>query len=64
MKFPVIMPRPLEQAVMHDLATDPGFVSLISDWSHTFVEIDHEIISTVILLLPLVNMCTKYRLTS
>ena len=38
------------------LATDacltaiPGVASLIPAWSHTFVEIDHEIISTVILL--------------
>ena len=38
------------------LATDacltaiPGVVSLIPAWSHTFVEMDHEIISTVILL--------------
>ena len=38
------------------LATDgsltayPGVTSSISAWSHTFVEIDHEIISTVILL--------------
>ena len=38
------------------LATDacltaiPGIASSIPAWSHTFVEIDHEIISTVILL--------------
>ena len=32
------------------LATDPGVASLIPVRSHTFVEIDHEIISTVILL--------------
>ena len=29
---------------------DPGVASLIPAQSHTFVEIDHEIISTVILL--------------
>ena len=29
---------------------DPGVASLIPARSHTFVEIDHEIISTVILL--------------
>ena len=29
---------------------DPGVASSIPAWSHTFVEIDHEIISTVILL--------------
>ena len=29
---------------------DPGVASSIPAWSHTFVEIDHELISTVILL--------------
>ena len=52
---------------------DPGVVSLIPAWSHTFVEIGHEIISIVILLLPLIqeglltvtskSMCSKYWLT-
>ena len=32
------------------LTADPGVVSLITAMSHTFMEIDHEIISTVILL--------------
>ena len=32
------------------LTANPGFVSWIPAWSHTFVEIDHEIISMVILL--------------
>ena len=32
------------------LTADPGVESLIAAWSHTFVEIDHEIISTAILL--------------
>ena len=32
------------------LTADPGVASLIPAWSHTFVEIDHEIISTVTLL--------------
>ena len=32
------------------LTADPGVASLIPAWSHTVVEIDHEIISTVILL--------------
>ena len=32
------------------LTADPGVASLIPAWSHTFMEIDHEIISTVILL--------------
>ena len=35
------------------LTADPGIASLIPARYHTFVEIDHEIISTVILLLPL-----------
>ena len=39
-------------AVGNVLTTDahPGVASSIPAWSHTFVEIDHEIISTVILL--------------
>ena len=32
------------------LTADPGIASSIPVWSHTFVEIDHEMISTVILL--------------
>ena len=32
------------------LTEDPGIASLILAWSHTFVEIDYEIISKVILL--------------
>ena len=31
------------------LTADPGVASSIPGWSHTFVEIDHEIISTAIL---------------
>ena len=34
---------------------DPGVASLIPDQSYTFVEIDYEIVSTVILLLPLIQ---------
>ena len=34
------------------LTADPGVASSISARSHTFVEVDHEIISTVILLPP------------
>ena len=56
------------------LTADPGVVSSIPAWSHTFVEIDHEIISTLILL-PLIHsrrvvvsykesMCTNYWLTA
>ena len=32
------------------LTVDPGVTSSITAWSHTFVEIDHEIISMVIFL--------------
>ena len=32
------------------LTADPGVASSIPAWSHTFMEIDHEIISSVILL--------------
>ena len=32
------------------LTADPGVTSSIPAWSHTFVEIDHGIISTVILI--------------
>ena len=37
------------------LTADPGVASLIPVRSNTFVEIDHEMISTVILLLPLIH---------
>ena len=37
------------------LTADPGVASLIPVRSHTFVEIYHEMISTVILLLPLIH---------
>ena len=64
---------PVAQSVARPIA-DPGVVSLILTWSHTFVEIDHEIFSMVILLLPQIkegllsvtieSMCTKYWLTA
>ena len=38
------------QATDASLTADPGVASSIPARSHTFVEIDHEIISTVILL--------------
>ena len=50
-----LLPGPVAQSVTC-LATDacltaiPGVVSSIPAWSHTFVEIEHEMISTVILL--------------
>ena len=37
------------------LTADPGVASSIPVQPHTFVEIDHEMISTVILLLPLIH---------
>ena len=37
------------------LTTEPGVVSWISAKSHTFMEIDHELISMVFLLLPLIH---------
>ena len=37
------------QSVMY-LTADPGIGSLIPAWSHTFAQIDNEIISTAILL--------------
>ena len=52
------------------LTADPGVASSISARFHTFMEIDHEIISKVILLLPLIqegllsvkseSFCMKY----
>ena len=44
---------PIAQSVANPTA-DPGVTSLILGRSHTFVEIDHEIISAVILLLWLI----------
>ena len=40
-------------ATVASLTSDPGVTNLIPTWSHTFMEIDHEIISTVISSLPL-----------
>ena len=52
------------------LIADPGVMSSISAQSHTFLEIDHEIFSMLILILWLIqeelvslpskSMCTKY----
>ena len=56
------------------LSADPEVASWKPARSHTFAEIDHEIISTAILLLPLIqegllsvtreSMCTKHWLTA
>ena len=45
---------PIAQSVVSSTA-DPGGASLILTWSNTFVEIDHEMIPTVILLLLLIQ---------
>ena len=67
-----VSPRPIAQMVTSPIA-DPGITSLIPVLSNTFVEIDHEIISTTILLLRLIqeglsvtseSMCTKYWLNA
>ena len=60
---------PKKYWVVAYLTSDPGVSRSISALSHTFVEIDHEINSTVILLLPMTqegllsitskSMCTK-----
>ena len=46
------------------LTADPGVASSIPARSYTFVEIDHEIISTVILLLPLNHLTLKAPITT
>ena len=56
------------------LTADPGVMNLIAARSDTFMEIDHEIISIVILLLPAIqeglfsgtseSMSMKYWLTA
>ena len=65
-------PGPLVQSVTCPTA-DQGVTSFDPARSNIFVEIYHEIISTVILLLPLIpgglsaiseSMCTKYWLTA
>ena len=60
-----VLPGPEGQSVV-SLIVDPEAMSLILAWSHTFVEIDDEIFSTIILLLVPVTskgMCMKYWLT-
>ena len=49
------------------LTADPGITSLIPARSHTFGEIDHEIISTAAnsrRVVTSVSMCTKYWLSA
>ena len=67
------LPGPVVQSVASPIA-GPGIMSSIPAGSYTFVKIDYEIFSTVILLLLLIqegllsvtseSMCTKYRLTA
>ena len=45
------LPGSIAQSVASETA-DPGVVSLILAQSHNFMEIDHDIVSTVILFLP------------
>ena len=45
---------PVAQSVVSPTA-DRGVASSIPAWSHTFVDIDHEIISTIILLFQLIQ---------
>ena len=74
-----ILPGRLAQSVAclatdANLTADSGVSSSIPSRSHTFVEIDHEIISTVILFFCVIQerllsftsegMCTKYWLTA
>ena len=47
------LPDPIAQSVVSKTA-DPGVASSIAAGSHTLMEIDHEIISTLILL-PLIQ---------
>ena len=59
-KVPIMGPGCVAQSVMclttdAYLTADAGVASSILVWSHTFVEIDHEMISTVILLPPLIH---------
>ena len=59
----LLLPGPVAQSVASPTA-DPGVASSIPARSQTFVEIDHEIISMVILLLLLIQegLCTYVRL--
>ena len=74
-----VLQGPVVQSVVSPTA-DPWVVTWTTAQSHTFMEFDHEIISTVILLLPVTlllpliqeellsvtskSMCTKYWLTA
>ena len=49
-----MMPGPVAQSIA-SLIADLEIVSLILSWPHTFLMIDREIFSMVILLLPLIQ---------
>ena len=51
------------RSAVHCESADPGVMILIPAIFHTFMEIDHEIISTVILFLPLIQegLLTSYK---
>ena len=49
-----VVPGSVAQLVTN-LTADPGVTTLIPARSHTFMEIDLEIIATTILLLPLIQ---------
>ena len=67
------LPGPFVRSVTR-LTVDPGVTRLNLARSHTFQEIDHEIFSTSIILLPLIHeglfsvtresMCTKFWLSA
>ena len=67
------VPGPVAKSVASPIV-DPGVASSIPAQPHILVEIEHEIFSTVILLLPLIqeglfsvtsdSMCTVYCLTA
>ena len=52
--FVNMMPGPVAQSIATS-TTDPGATSKIPAWFYTLMEIDHEIISIFILLLPLIQ---------
>ena len=43
------------------LISDPEAIFFIMAWSHTSIEFDHEILSTVILLHPLMGCVSSYK---
>ena len=52
--FWTVLLGPIAHLAVSPIA-NPRVVNMIKDQSHTFVEIDHEIFATVILLLPLIQ---------